>query len=84
MVDFEAFKESVKAATDIVTLIDEYVPLKPAGKDMVGRCPFHDRAPVLDLKFELRQRGRCPRGRLIEGSRSDRDERRRRSAGRRV
>ena len=33
--------EKIKADTDIVELINEYVTLKKAGKDYVGLCPFH-------------------------------------------
>jgi DNA primase len=31
----------VRAATDIVTLIGEYTPLKRVGRRFVGLCPFH-------------------------------------------
>ncbi len=33
---------AVEQATDIVTLVSEYVPLKRAGKDFRGLCPFHN------------------------------------------
>jgi len=33
--------ERIKADTDIVDLISEYVNLKKAGKDFLGLCPFH-------------------------------------------
>lgn len=33
---------AVEQATDIVSLISEYVPLKRAGKDFKGLCPFHN------------------------------------------
>ena len=32
---------SVKAAVDLVALIERYLPLKRAGHNMVGLCPFH-------------------------------------------
>jgi len=34
--------EEVKSRIDIVDIISEYVPLKPAGKAFKGLCPFHD------------------------------------------
>lgn len=38
--------EEIAARVDIVEVIGEYVPLKPAGKDFVGLCPFHsERTP---------------------------------------
>jgi DNA primase len=36
------FIESVRNAGDIVRLISEYVPLKPAGSRLKGLCPFHE------------------------------------------
>jgi DNA primase len=35
------FIESVRNAGDIVRVISEYVPLKPAGSRLKGLCPFH-------------------------------------------
>jgi DNA primase len=34
--------ETVRDAGDIVRLISDYVPLKPAGSRMKGLCPFHE------------------------------------------
>ena len=34
--------EKVLAATDIVALISEHIPLHNKGREMVGLCPFHD------------------------------------------
>lgn len=40
----------IKRANDIVHVIQEYVPLKRAGRGYVGRCPFHDdRKPSLQV-----------------------------------
>lgn len=36
------FIESVRNAGDIVRLVSDYVPLKPAGSRMKGLCPFHE------------------------------------------
>jgi DNA primase len=34
--------ERVRAATDIVELVGQTVPLRRVGRNHVGRCPFHD------------------------------------------
>jgi DNA primase len=36
------FIESVRNAGDIVRLVSDYVPLKPAGSRLKGLCPFHE------------------------------------------
>jgi DNA primase catalytic core len=38
---FEDAKLRVKEATDLVALIEEYLPLKPRGRQYVALCPFH-------------------------------------------
>lgn len=35
------FVETVRSAADIVPVISDYVPLKPAGTRLKGLCPFH-------------------------------------------
>ncbi len=38
---FQAIIQQIKAATDLVALIESYVPLRPAGRYFKGLCPFH-------------------------------------------
>ena len=38
----ESFIDDLVAATDIVEVIEHYVPLKRAGKEFKACCPFHD------------------------------------------
>lgn len=43
-------RERILDATDIVALIGERIPLKRAGKEFVGLCPFHnDKKPSLNV-----------------------------------
>jgi DNA primase len=57
--DWEAFKERVKAASDIVDVVGAYVNLRPAGPTFKGLCPFHDdKHPSFDVD-PRRQRYRC-------------------------
>jgi DNA primase len=35
------FIERVRTATDVVSLVSQYVPLKPSGASFKGLCPFH-------------------------------------------
>ncbi|NOX97027.1 MAG: DNA primase [Nitrospirae bacterium] len=37
----EAVIEEIKSRSDIVEIISEYLPLKPAGKNYKALCPFH-------------------------------------------
>ena len=50
------FIESVRNAGDIVQLVSDYVPLKPAGSRLKGLCPFHtEKTPSfsVDPKLQL-------------------------------
>lgn len=38
---FEEAKAKIKDAIDLVSLVERYLPLKRAGRNMVGLCPFH-------------------------------------------
>jgi DNA primase len=38
---FEEAKAKIKDAVDLVSLVERYLPLKRAGRNMVGLCPFH-------------------------------------------
>ena len=40
--DYNAFLSEVRASTDIVALVSEYVTLRKAGRRHKGLCPFHD------------------------------------------
>ena len=47
------FIEEVRAHSDIVTVISEYVSLRRAGKNYVGLCPFHqERTPSFNVSPE--------------------------------
>lgn len=39
--DFEEAKLRIKEATDLVALIESYLPLRPRGRLLVALCPFH-------------------------------------------
>ncbi len=42
--------DDIKARSDIVDVISSYVPLKRAGSNMVGLCPFHsERSPSFSV-----------------------------------
>ncbi|MBE3596645.1 MAG: DNA primase [Hydrogenibacillus sp.] len=46
----DEFVEQVRAASDIVDVIGEYVPLRRRGKTYMGLCPFHpDRTPSMSV-----------------------------------
>jgi DNA primase len=38
----QEFIERVRTANDIVSLVSQYVPLKPSGASFKGLCPFHN------------------------------------------
>lgn len=40
--DYNAFLSEVRASTDIVSVVSEYVTLRKAGHRHKGLCPFHD------------------------------------------
>lgn len=43
---FEEAKLRIKEATDLVALVESYLPLRPRGRDLVALCPFHaERSP---------------------------------------
>ncbi|KKT73425.1 MAG: primase protein [Microgenomates group bacterium GW2011_GWA2_44_7] len=46
--------EEVKSKTDIVAIISEYVPIKKAGRNYKGLCPFHgEKTPSFMVSPEL-------------------------------
>lgn len=49
----------IKEKIDIVELIGQYVPLKKAGKNHKGRCPFHNEKTPSFIVSEDIQRYRC-------------------------
>lgn len=52
-------KERVREAVDIVDLVGQYVSLRRAGRNMVGRCPWHDdQKPSLTVD-PVRQTFKC-------------------------
>jgi len=47
------FIEQIRASTDIVDLVTQYVPLKKAGKSFKGLCPFHsEKTPSFNVSPE--------------------------------
>lgn len=56
---YDADKERVRQATDIVDLVGGYFPLRRAGSNFVGLCPWHDDSrPSLQVN-PSRQSFRC-------------------------
>ncbi|MBL8229463.1 MAG: DNA primase [Bryobacterales bacterium] len=52
--DFAAFKEQVRSASNIVEIIGERVPLKRLGVRYVGRCPFHtEKTPSFSVNANM-------------------------------
>ena len=46
--------ELIKERIDIVSYIGKYVKLKPAGKNFVGLCPFHqEKTPSFSVNADL-------------------------------
>jgi DNA primase len=46
--------EEVKSKVDIVEFVSEYVPLKKAGRNFKGSCPFHgEKTPSFMVNPEL-------------------------------
>ena len=51
--DYRDFVEKVRAATDIVRLVGDYLPLRRAGRRHVGLCPFHpEKSPSFSVDEE--------------------------------
>jgi DNA primase len=59
--DSTEFRETVRRATDLVSLIGESVALKPTngGREFVGLCPFHDDHNPSMRVYPDRQTFRC-------------------------
>ena len=48
-----SFIDQVRSATDILDVVSQYVPLKPAGKNHKGLCPFHkEKTPSFNVSPE--------------------------------
>jgi len=46
--------EEIKSKVDMVELVQEYVPLKRAGRNFKGLCPFHgEKTPSFMVNPEL-------------------------------
>jgi DNA primase len=59
MVSAVSAKEEIKRVVDIVELVGRYVELRKAGRNFVGRCPFHgDNDPSFNVSQE-RQSFHC-------------------------
>ena len=57
--DHNTVKERIREATDIVELVEHYIPLRRQGRNYVGRCPWHDDTrPSLQVNAE-RQTFKC-------------------------
>lgn len=50
MDNFESVKENVRQAVSLVEVVSEHVALRPAGRSLKGRCPFHhERTPSFNV-----------------------------------
>ncbi len=50
MDNFESVKEKVRQAVSLVEVVSEHVALRPAGRSLKGRCPFHqERTPSFNV-----------------------------------
>jgi DNA primase len=48
--NFESVKEKVRQAVSLVEVVSEHVALRPAGRSLKGRCPFHqERTPSFNV-----------------------------------
>jgi DNA primase len=48
-----SFIDQVRTSTDLVDVVSQYVPLKPAGKNFKGLCPFHkEKTPSFNVSRE--------------------------------
>ncbi|MEO6593395.1 MAG: DNA primase, partial [Planctomycetota bacterium] len=56
---FEDAKLRIKEATDLVALIESYLPLKPRGRTLVALCPFHAENSPSFTVFRDSQHFRC-------------------------
>src|SRR4051812_28820046 len=57
--DWDALKQRVKEASDIVDVVGGYVPIQPKGPTYKGLCPFHDDHNASFDVDPRRQRYRC-------------------------
>lgn len=50
-------KDQVRAASDLVAIVQETVELKPRGHEFWGCCPFHGEKTLLSTLSPLRRSG---------------------------
>ncbi len=56
---FEDAKLRIKEATDLVALIESYLPLRPRGRLLVALCPFHAESSASFTVYREEQFFRC-------------------------